>query len=533
MRDLLFNQEARTSLLNGIKTIAAAVKSTLGPRGKTVIIESQNHTSGLTVTKDGITVAKSITLENPVENLAVSIIREASERTGVEAGDGTTTSVVIAEAMCEEGLKHTNLNMSKVISLVRDKVARAVEYLEIISKPVTESTLENVATISSNNDPVIGKIIADAYKEVGLGGLVTVENSMSEKTYSEVTNGMKIERGFTSRYFINNQKKDECILEDAYILITDVEINALLQIESVLKTIVSTQKPLLIISPMSVGAINSLAANVVKNKLILANITPPSFGYKSQELMSDIADVTGGVFFSQQAGDDLSLLDVSSLGRAKKITISQDSTVIVTESGEPSHHVKEKITELFVQLENSKKESDRKFIQERISYLKGAIGVIYVGGSSDVEQKELNDRVDDAVCAVRSALEEGILPGGGVALLNAQLELEDKTRRSTDVEELAACAIVYEALTAPFKTLLGNADCKEDEINRRLLDLVVEKNPYYGYDLKKGVYCNMLEEGIIDPLKVTKNALINAVSVAVTLLSTNAVITYKRSKNDQ
>lgn len=533
MRDLLFNQEARISLLNGIKTISSAVKSTLGPRGKTVIIESQNHTNGLIVTKDGITVAKSITLEDPVENLAVSIIREASERTGVEAGDGTTTSVVIAEALCEEGMNYPGLNMSAIIKHIREKTDIAVEYLKGISSSVREDTLENVATISSNNDPVIGKIIADAYKEVGLGGLVTVENSMSEKTYSDVTNGMKIDRGFTSRYFINNQKKDECILEDAFVLVTDVEINALLQIESLLKTIVSTNKALLIISPMSVGAINSLAANVVKNELKLANITPPSFGYKSQELMSDIADVTGGVFFSQQAGDDLSLLDMSSLGMAKKITISQESTIIVTDSGEPSHAVKEKITELFVQLENSKKESDRKFIQERISYLKGAIGVIYVGGSSDVEQKELNDRVDDAVCAVRSALEEGILPGGGAALLNALVEIESRCLSSTNKEEAAAAMTMYKALSAPFRTLLQNADHSEESIMLKQSVIQRCESDFYGYDLKNESFCNMLESGIIDPLKVTKNALINAVSVAVTLLSTNAVVTYKRSKNEQ
>lgn len=534
MRDVKFDSQAREALTNGVNVISKAVGSTLGPRGKTVIIESQNHTNGLTVTKDGVTVAKSISLEDAVENLAVQIVRNASERTALEAGDGTTTSIVIAESLCNDGLEASSagMNMSRVTENVRQFVSEIIKELKEISREVHEDTLENIATISANNDKAVGKIIADAYIQVGLGGLVTVENSMSEKTYSDITKGVKVDRGFTSRLFINNQKKDECVLENVYILMTDIEINSLLQLEEVLKHIALNRKPLLIVAPMSTGAVNALASNVIKNRLPLVNINPPGFGYKSQELMSDLAAVTGGVYFSQQAGDDLSLIGVEDLGFAKKVTINQDSTIIVTEE-ETTEEIGQRIVELMGQLDEAKKESDKKFIQERISYLKGAIGVIYVGGSSDVEQKELYDRVDDAVCAVRSALEEGIIPGGGIALMRAAkkaIMVEQDVIDEWPEDKQEAYYMVINAVTAPFKKLLTNADYDNEQIIDMIKFVFNHKFDYSGYDLKEERWVNMYEAGIIDPLKVTKNALINAVSVATTLINTNAVITYKREE---
>ena len=520
-KELSFEQEGRDKLLNGITTISKAVKSTLGPLGRTVLIESPNHTHGITVTKDGVTVAKSIDLEDPVENLAVRMMKEAAERTATSAGDGTTTAIVLTESLVKEGMqllkREDNVNTTQLIRDINKLSEKVIETLDKTSKKVTGKTLKDVATISANNDPDIGKMISSAYKDLGKDGVLTVENSKTEQTYYDITKGIKIDRGYTSKLFVNNHRNDECILDDVEILITDMEITNILQIESILKPVINNNKKLLIIGNCAQNVVNTLAANVVQNNLKLCNIIPPSFGYKTNELLSDIALSTGAKYFSESLGDNLGSLTMEDLGHANKIIIGNSSSVILKEGSDNSETSK-RIQELKTQRENNKNKNERDFISNRIALLSGGVGVIYVGGNSDIEQKEKFDRVEDAVCAVRSAVEEGILPGGGLALL----------RCAESLGEGWAADILYGALIAPLEQILINAGENVKEVR----DIICEcaDVPYnHGYDVKNKKYGDMYAMGIIDPAKVTKNALRNAVSVATTILSTNAIVTMKRN----
>ncbi|MGA1740294.1 MAG: chaperonin GroEL [Methylophilaceae bacterium] len=514
MNELFFDQEGRDKLISGIEKISKAVKSTLGPLGKTVILESQNHTRGLTVTKDGVTVAKAINLQDPVENLAVRMVKEAADRTATSAGDGTTTAIVLTEAIVIEGMRmiqeNPGINVSELVREINRLADSVIDILSKKSKKVTGRTLKDVATISSNNDKDLGKLVSDIYKLVGKDGIVTVENSQTSNTYYEVTNGIKIDRGHTSRLFINNHKNDECILDDVYILATDLEINSILNIENILKPIIQQNKKLLIIGDCSQNMINTLGMNVVKNNLKICNIKPPQFGYKTKELMSDIALSVGARYFSEATGDDLSLIQMSDLGHAQKVVVSPTQTVIVRDD-KTSDEVKIRISELKEARERSHSKSDRDFINDRIASLSGGVGVIYVGGDSDIEQKELYDRIEDAVCAVRSAIEEGILPGGGSALLYLS-----ETILSDDS---VAASIIGNAMKAPFKQIVDNAGKMYPSTTGVF---------GYGWDVKNDSYGDMYKMGVIDPAKVTKNALKNAVSVATTILTTNAIVTLKR-----
>ena len=526
-KDLVFDKEGRDKLINGITTISKAVKSTLGPRGKTVLIESPNHTHGITVTKDGVTVAKSIFLLDPVENLAVKMMKEAADRTATSAGDGTTTSVVLTEAIVLQGqeLLNDKHNVTEVIRHMNDITDVIVGRLEKRSKKVSGKTLKNVASISANNDSELGSIIANTYEQVGKDGIVTIEDSQTSETYTSVTNGIKIDRGYTSNMFVNNHKKDECILDDVLVLVTDQEISNILSIEKVLKPIIQQQKKLLIIGTCSQNVINTLAANVVQNNLKLCNIIPPQFGYKRNELMSDIALAVGAKYFSESTGDDLSLIDIEDLGRADKVIVGRDTTVIVR-SEVASDEINERVSQLWDAHNLSDKKGDREFIKQRIASLTGGIGVIYVGGNSDLEQKERKDRVDDAVCAVRSALEEGILPGGGLALFSESYSIiadADDTIDDISANKYVAMHIMARAIQSPLLQIMTNAGLDGYEV----MELAFVKD--WGYDVKNEEYGDMYRMGIIDPLKVTKNALKNAVSVATTILSTNAIITITRA----
>ena len=529
-KDLHFDSEGREKLIKGITKISKAVKSTLGPRGKTVLIESPDHLRGITITKDGVTVAKSVSLNDPVENLAIQIMKDAAERTANSAGDGTTTAIVLAEGFVNSGQKHLTEknNTTQVIRYINGIIEDLIKKLSKNSKKITKRSLLNVARISANNDSRIGNIIADAYKQVGTDGIVTVEKSQNHETYAEVTNGIKIDRGYTSNLFVNNQKKDECVLEDVRVLVCDQEISNILQIENVLKPIIQSNEKLLIIADCGQNVINTFAANVVRNNLKLCNIAPPSFGYKKSELMQDIAATVGATYFSEQTGDDLSLLRMEDLGFANKIIIGKTQSVLV-KNDDPSEELKQRIAELRVQQANNDNPVDRKFIDERIASLAGAIGCIYVGGNSDVEQKEKFDRVDDSVCAVRSALEEGIVAGGGIALY--QLSLNMSNENKDDIDYTAAFNIVKDTLRKPIKQILRNAGME----SKTVLDSIEirnKNNSNYGFDVKNETYGDMFKLGVIDPLKVTKNALINASSVATTILSTNAIVTHQRIKID-
>jgi len=512
-KDLHFGADAQTKLKSGLKKLANAVGSTLGPMGNTVLIESPQHTHGITVTKDGVTVAKSIALLDPVENLAVQMMREAADKTASTAGDGTTTAIVLTEAIVSQGMDRIKTTDNKT-QILRDMVKashKVIDQLKKKSEPVTDKKLLDVATISCNNDPDIGKIIADTYKSVGKNGIVTVEKSQTSDTTFETTQGIKIDRGYSSHLFVNNHKKDECILEDVYVLVSDSDINNILSIEQVLKPIIADNKKLLIVAPCSQNVVNTLAANVVKNNLKLCTIVPPNFGYKQHELMNDIALSVGATYFSEQTGDDLSLINFKDLGRASKIIVDKDNTIILKEETHVDDNaIKERVDQLWDAHKITTKKIDKEFIMSRIASLTGGVGVIKVGGNTDLEQKELFDRVDDAVCAVRSALVEGILPGGGVALYEIGMKLK-KSKKIAD-------AILGEALTTPLEQIYYNAGLPSDE------DEVV-----IGTNVKTGETGDMIKMGIIDPVKVTKTALQNAVSVAVTILSTNAIVTMART----
>jgi chaperonin GroEL len=530
-KNLDFGSEGQKKLIRGITKMANAVKSTLGPSGNTVLIESPHHTHGITVTKDGVTVAKSIDLLDPVENLAVRMMREAADRTATSAGDGTTTSIVLTEALVTNGIKMLNDNpeVSRV-DVFRHMVSLTdgiVASLKKKSKKVTKQRLLDVATISANNDKAIGKIIADVHTEVGENGIVTVEKSMTHETYSEVTNGVKVDRGYTSPMFINNHKRDECIMEDVYILVSDAEISNILQIENILKPIIQGGKKLLIVAPASTNVVNTLAANVMKSKLSMCNIAPPNFGYKQHELMQDIALSVGATYFSEKTGDDLSLINFSDLGHASKVIVGRDSTVILKDDDSNNAEIEERVAELWVQHDNNPHKQEKDFILTRIASLTGGIGVIYVGGNTDLEQKELFDRVDDAVCAVRSAMEEGILPGSGVALHDeCERLLSDKDSDISSSKKIAY-AILSCALLSPMAQIFNNAGLTHEKVDT---DKV---GGSMGYNVKTGEYGDLYKMGVIDPVKVTRTALQNAVSVAVTMLSTDAIVTMARTYEAQ
>ena len=345
--------------------------------GNTVIIESPEHTHGITVTKDGVTVAKSIGLIDPVENLAVRMMREAADRTATLAGDGTTTAIVLTEALVRSGMDRITSTDNKT-EILRELLSQTKELITDLkgqSRKVTKKMLADVATISANNDSNIGKIIADTYNKVGENGIVTVERSQTSDTYSESTDGLKIDRGYSSNLFINNQKKDECILEDVHIMVSDAEISNLLTIENVLKPIIQEGKKLLIVAPCSANVINTLAANVMKNSLKICNITPPSFGYKQHELMQDIALAVGATYFSEKTGDDLSIVEFKDLGHAAKVIVNQDSCIVLKDSKEPSEIINTRVEELWGAHKLATKKADKDFILSRIASLTGGIGV--------------------------------------------------------------------------------------------------------------------------------------------------------------
>jgi chaperonin GroEL len=530
-KDLKFGTEGRTKLISGIVKMSKAVKSTLGPSGNTVLIESGNHTHGITVTKDGVTVAKSIDLIDPVENLAVRMMKEAADKTASSAGDGTTTAIVLTEGLVLGGLEFIteDMNRTEVLRHMVDISGKVVEKLRKKAKKVSTSMLLDVAAISANNDREIGKIISEVYKEVGKSGVVTVERSQTSETYSETTKGLKIDRGYLSHLFVNDVKRDECVFDDVMVLVADMEIANILQIENVLKPIITEGKKLLIISPCNVNVVNTLAANSMKGNLKVVAVAPPNFGYKQHELMQDIAVSVGATYFSEKTGDDLSHINYGDLGHAAKVIVGKDKTIIIRSNAKVDQgSIDARVSQLWESHAQSTRKADKDFMLERIASLTGGIGVIFVGGQTDIEQKELYDRVDDAVCAVRSALEEGILPGAGKALVDetASLFAEMVDLNISDEYE-AALKIMVNAMMAPFQQILANAGLVPSDVYKDGIPVG------HGYNLKSGQMGDLVAMGVIDPLKVTRSALQNAVSVATTILSTNAIITMARSYEQQ
>lgn len=530
-KKLHFDDAGRQKLLEGVKLLAKAVKSTLGGMANTVIIESDQFTKGLTITKDGVTVAKEFTLVDPVHDIAARIVKEAAENTNDAAGDGTTTAIVLAEALFEKGVdviseanevSDNKVNVTRLSREINDIVDGVIKSLSSKSKPVSGSRLFNVANISANGDSELASIVAEAYEKVGTQGMVFYDHSKTEETYYDHTIGIDIERGYTNARFINNQATDECIFNDAYVLTTDQEIGSLRDLESIFEIVIKENKKLLLIANCSQSVTNALAANVAKYGYQFCQIVPPDFGYRSKELMSDISLAVGSTYFSEDSGDDLSLIQFSDLGRAKKVVVSKNKTSIVGyDDDDFAEIINNRVEELKVQKRNANNLPAKKFIDKRIACLTGGIAVIYVGGDSTVEQKERYDRCEDAVRSVKAAVEEGILPGGGIALMRESYRIYEKAGNYDNLS--LAERIVCGALLEPFAMILHNGG-----IDWLQIDLS-DTSYSTGIDVTTGDVVNMYRKGIIDPAKVTKTALRNATSVVTTLLNTNAILTLERA----
>jgi chaperonin GroEL len=516
---IVIGSEARERLVNGINTLADAVTSTLGPNGRNVV-----YTDGQSVfsTKDGVTVAKNINyLEDPIEELGIKMIKQAAIKTADNAGDGTTTSTLLAQSMVNAGLNHLN-NGSNAVEIKRG-IDRAVKQLvESLRKELkedisSEEQLEQVATISANNDPEIGKLIAEAMKKVGREGVVHVEESKTGETYLETVEGMQFERGYKSPYMVTDNNSMTAILNDVYVLIIDKKVSQVKELLPVLESISQQNKSILVIAEDVEGeALAALIVNKARGILKSAAVKAPDFGDRRKLILEDIAILTGGQVISSEKGMKLEKFDSSWLGQARSVTISKDTTTIVDGKGDETK-IEARINELMEQIELAKTPFEKEKLQERLAKFVGGISIVHVGGNTETEVKERKDRFDDALHATKAAIEEGIVPGGGVALLHM--------RDLIEVNDIGS-QIVYEACSAPLKKILTNAGVEQEKVYQIMNDIKNETS-WMGYDLQSEKVVNMKEAGIIDPAKVTRTALENAASVAGTILLTECTIVDK------
>ena len=521
---IVIGSEARERLVSGINTLADAVTSTLGPNGRNVV-----YTDGQSVfsTKDGVTVAKNINyLEDPIEELGIKMIKQAAIKTADNAGDGTTTSTLLAQSMVNAGLNHLN-NGSNAVEIKRgiDKaVKQLVESLrkELKEDISSEEQLEQVATISANNDPEIGKMIAEAMKKVGREGVVHVEESKTGETYLETVEGMQFERGYKSPYMVTDNNSMTAILNDVYVLIIDKKVSQVKELLPVLESISQQNKSILVIAEDIEGeALAALIVNKARGILKSAAVKAPDFGDRRKLILEDIAILTGGQVISAEKGMKLEKFDSSWLGQARSVTISKDTTTIVDGKGDETK-IEARINELMEQIELAKTPFEKEKLQERLAKFVGGISIVHVGGNTETEVKERKDRFDDALHATKAAIEEGIVPGGGVALLHM--------RDLIEVNDIGS-QIVYEACSAPLKKILSNAGVEQERIYQ-IMNNIKNETSWMGYDLKSEEVVNMKEAGIIDPAKVTRTALENAASVAGTILLTECTIVDKPEDKD-
>src|SRR6186713_1254279 len=519
-KQLQFDENARHALLRGVEKIARAVKATLGPSGRNVILDKKFGSP--TITKDGVTVAKEIELEDPYENMGAQLVREVASKTSDIAGDGTTTATVLAEAIYKEGLKNVTAGANPT-SLQRG-INKAVEALvaEIarISKKVKDRTeIAQVATVSANWDVTIGEIIADAMDKVGKDGTITVEEAKSIETSLDVVEGMQFDKGYLSPYFVTSAESMEAILENAYILIHEKKISSLKDLLPLLEKVAKTGKPLLIIAEDVEGeALATLVVNKLRGTLQVAAVKAPGFGDRRKAMLEDLAVLTGGQCITEDLGIKLENVKLDDLGRAKRVTIDKENTTVVEGEGKQSE-IQGRVNQIRRQIEETTSDYDREKLQERLAKLAGGVAVINVGAATETEMKEKKARVEDALHATRAAVEEGIVPGGGVALLRAQKALDNI--KDLEADEKIGVQIVRRAVEEPMRQLANNAGAE----GALVVEEVRKRKGNEGYDVATEQYTDLVKAGIVDPTKVTRSALQNAASIAGLLLTTEALIT--------
>jgi chaperonin GroEL len=519
-KDIKFDVEARDGLKRGVDALANAVKVTLGPKGRNVIISKSFGAPQ--VTKDGVTVAKEVELENELENMGAQMVKEVASKTNDLAGDGTTTATVLAQAIVKEGLKNVAAGANPM-DLKRgiDKAVQAItKDLEKQAKKVGNSSekIEQIAAISANNDDTIGKLIAKAFNKVGKEGVITVEEAKGTDTYVDVVEGMQFDRGYLSPYFVTDADKMIADLENPYILLFDKKISNLQEILPILEPVAQSSRPLLIIAEDVDGqALATLVVNKLRGGLKIAAVKAPGFGDRRKAMLEDIAILTGGIVISEERGFSLENADLTMLGTAETVTIDKDNTTIVNGAGK-TEDIKARVNQIKAQIETTTSDYDKEKLQERLAKLAGGVAVLYVGAASEVEMKEKKDRVDDALNSTRAAVEEGIIAGGGVALLRAKAVLDKLTTDSLD--EVTGIQIVARAIESPLRTIVENAGGEGSVV----INKVLEGKKDFGYDAKSEKYVDMLKAGIIDPKKVTRIALENAASVAGMILTTECAL---------
>jgi len=523
-KDITFNVEARDALKRGVDVLANAVKVTLGPKGRNVIIDKKFGSPA--ITKDGVTVAKEIELSNPVENMGAQLLKEVASKTADAAGDGTTTATVLAQAIVTAGLKNVaaGANPMDLKRGIDKAVAAVVEHLKKQSSSVGNDNkkIEQVATISANNDNSIGKLIAEAMAKVKKEGVITVEEAKGTETTVEVVEGMEFDRGYVSPYFVTDADKMEAVLDNPLILIYDKKISNMKELLPILEKAVQTGKPVLIIAEDIEGeALATLVVNKIRGSLKIAAVKAPGFGDRRKAMLEDIAILTGGTLISEERGFKLENADLSMLGKCEKITIDKDNTTIVNGAGKKAD-ITARVNQIKAQIEQTTSEYDKEKLQERLAKLAGGVAVLYIGAASEVEMKEKKDRVDDALAATRAAVEEGIIPGGGTAYIRS-INILDKLKGDNE-DETTGIAIVKRALEEPLRQICTNAGLEGSVV----VNKVREGKDDYGFNARTEHFENLLKAGVIDPTKVARVALENAASVASMLLTTDCVLAEKK-----
>jgi len=519
-KHIVFDHEAKSKILVGVNKLADTVKTTLGPKGRNVAIEKSFGAPK--ITKDGVTVAKEIELEDKIENIGAQLLKEVASKTNDVAGDGTTTAAVLAQAIVKDGFKYVTAGYSPIMLKrgIDKAVAKVVERLDKITKKIsTKEEIASVGTVSANNDKEIGNILAEAMEKVGKEGVITVEEAKGMDTYLDTVEGMQFDRGYLSPYFVTNAEKMQVVMDNPFILIYDKKISNLKDLIPLLEGVAQQGRPLLIIAEDVEGeALATLVVNKLRGVLNIAAVKAPGFGDRRKAMLEDIAILTGGQFISEEIGNKLENTTVQMLGTAKRVTIDKDNTTIVDGAGS-KEAIAARTKQIRAQIEETTSDYDKEKLQERLAKLAGGVAVINVGAATEVEMKEKKDRVDDALHATRAAVEEGIVAGGGTVLLRCKEVL--KEIKCENDEEKAGVKIIESALEAPIRQISANAGIDGSIVINNILG---NKNENYGYDAAKDEYKDMIANGIIDPTKVTKSALTNAASIASTLLTTEAVI---------